>query len=323
MGIRDLPRRSQYRRISFFLSSCAAASAFPGTATGETKRPFAYEVPSECPGRTVFEVEVERRSRAGSTAERSREVSVTRAPEGHFVGRLVLEDGERELVAATCPELVAALALATAMARDASGTAASTTELPAESLAATTIETRSSASTATPPVERRPRPALGVAIGGTTAAAPQLVPTLGVFAGIEAVKYALRLSAVAARSGQTDLVTGSADFDRWTGRLALCPFAYHVTPLRIAPCAAGEIGLLVGSGRALPQAQSRPLPWLSALLGARVQWNVGGGLFLEGEGWAEMPLLRHTYILRPQTTVFSVPSIGVGAGLAVGYLFSK
>lgn len=301
---------------------------FPRLARTSGDLAVTYDAPSDCPGAQSFAAEVDRRRSARVGSSRAlpdgAEIVITKAaPPAAYHGRLRLDGGLREVDGATCVEVVEALALIVAVAEEeleAAPPAQPPTPAPAPvPVGASMVEGPGPA----PRAESGARAVAGVALGVTTAAAPEASPLVEVFGGIGWRGASVRLVAAASRSFEITTPGGTARFERWTGRVVGCALTIELAALHLTPCLATEAGALIGSGLSMVNASSSALAWAAAAAGGRLEWDLSRHLFVEADARAILPLLRHRYVARPEVTAFAVPALAFEGSLGVGYRFSK
>jgi hypothetical protein len=302
-----------------------------------------YQAPPECPTAAAFFAQVHARTllvRLASDAEPARIVKVDVTTDASASrGRLSVGEGAetsaaREVTSRSCDEVVAALALFTALALDPTASSAPIEEVPAPAPAASPSASAPSAppAPASSPPESAPQSqasadwwwGAGVSALMTTSLAPDPLFGAALVGHASAARAgtwspALR---VAFQQTLTDHVVapqGDASFSWSAARLDLCPMRLDAGSWSLAPCLFGDIGLL----RARGSNTSSPVSW------TRLFADGGGGghiivwlskrLFLEAEGGVFLPWRRDRFYWRPNVPVLEVPLIGgsaqVGAGI--------
>jgi hypothetical protein len=358
---RGLPGRAA---IAVGVAASAAVSA--GTARAEALR-IAYEAPAECPGNEAFAAAVRAQTKSAvltteGEGERTISVRIVRL-EKELLGRLAIEEpgreasgvSVREVTAATCDEVVSALALMTALAIDAhpkdrpSGppapghTAGSPAggDAPRRSPSAPPTlkkqaQKRARPSASTPDTgapeiaarhTTRPRWELGAHAGAFGAVAPNLA--WGAVSFLDrsvwdttGAAWSIRLGLALAESPSVGLAEGTAVF-RWTvARIAACPLAVSAGPLTGRPCVGLDAGALRGRGSGLPRPLEETRGWLAATVHGRLQIHLGEGVYLEAEGGFTLPFVRDRFVfVKPARAIHAVPPLSgfttVGLGVAV------
>jgi len=296
-----------------------------GELFGSENGTTAYEAPPECPKAHVFDAEVDKRA-PGTTTTNAR-VAITGSTRAGYDGRLVLDGRARDVHAATCDETVQALALAVAMA--AMDDAA---EPPGEEAAspepkglpnASPARRDETAPNSPSPSTTRPQVLLGLGLGAVSGVGPGLAPGLAIFGGLDLGGRTIRFGIGGARSGAVATNLGSARFTRLGLYVDGCPISLRRAAFELSPCARLDGGVLNGSGESLENAEATALPWLAVSAGGRLVVDVMPAFFLEGEARAGVPLLRHTFFVRPNDRVFRVPLVSAEAFVSVGHRFSK
>lgn len=157
-----------------------------------------------------------------------------------------------------------------------------------------------------------------------TAVAPS--PPVGFSAGLESWlprsgwwSPGLRLSVLSTTPATVHAADGDADFLLIAGRLAACPVRRAWRDLlRLIPCADLEVGSLVaeGGGRALNPV-SKSMLWLAPGVSLRIQLALATAISLEvGAGAKWLP--RHdTFVFKPSSLVYQVPSTSFDLGGAL------
>lgn len=348
--------------LGFF--AVQGARAQPGGERPTDKVRVTYEAPPACPDEATFLSEV--RARIGvdweaSSTERARQIAVSVATTaGGSTARLdYVDDGgrpvSRALSGTTCTDVVAAIALVTALAIDARFTEALASSQPAEPAApeAAPAPSGSGASPAEP--EKRAEPVAASAVGAApaqsvTRAGPRTWEvTAGVLGAIAsgtgpAVALGGRAFAGLKWRGGADVRLG---FDYLTvaptriarndgdvvvatraigGRLSGCPLALALgSAVSVSPCAGLASGAFHGETLDSPgvQAKGSANPAFFALFGeARVDVRFDA-LFIEASGEVRFVVDPPTFALvvgdlRPQ--LYDAPVVSVGATLGLGLL---
>jgi hypothetical protein len=241
-----------------------------------------------------------------------------REPDGRATVRRV--SGE------TCSEVVAALALVTAVMVDPEAL----TEPVIRKASGRHIEPVPSAPPAPPP---EPRPWRFGLLGGAslqTAAAPE--PLLVYGGEIEILPAAgwlpepvLALSLHRGRSDRIQARRGQAEFAWTSGRLSACPTRWPArSPAAFRPCLSLDVGALRGTGFEVQNAASRGALWLAP--GGVIRWEllVGDWLVMVADGGALIPLVRTRFYFGPsadKSTVYRIPVAGLTAGVRAGVRF--
>jgi hypothetical protein len=295
----------------------------------------------------------------GTGAEEGRAFAVD-IDAGHPAsGRLSVGDadhpeGTRRVQAETCAEVADALALVVALAIDPrAAPPPSIPPSPADGgfppLAETAVSPPIRSAVTSPSAGANPPPAArslaqesippatrgtstrGVLLGGLDAAidvgvSPVMLFGLSPYVGWEAKSAALfapslRLAFHRAQSGTVAVPDGAATFTWTAGRLDACPLARTLTTVRLTACTRIEAGALEVSGGAVVAARTALRVWLAAGALARAEWTLFDPLFLNLEASASVRLTNDRFVFLPNTTVYQVPLVGVGAGTGLGAHF--
>lgn len=328
---------------SLFVSRAASAE--------EEAVRVAYVAPASCPDEQVFVARVRARTQHGRFAdpgELARTFEVHLAEPEHnegFSGQIEFIDvdgssARRSVAGATCDEVASSLALIMALSIDdrVAQTAARDQEPspspPPAAVSAPTKETAPAlaASGTTRPAPPEPRALhlrwqFGLNAGVLNWVSPSVAPMFGGFAelGVREHGGALRLSAFDARQTAVVRTGAEAHFATDWLRLELCPLAFGVAPhVALSPCVAFDGGVLSAraSGSALVRKTSSAQFWAAGVALARLSWEIKGRFVLGLDGELAVPLVRKDFVLNnPRTTVFQVPTVGVGAKAGVGVRF--
>jgi len=130
---------------------------------------------------------------------------------------------------------------------------------------------------------------------------------------------------------QSDVALASgagAEFQWIAAMVEGCPIRLEQADGRFAffPCLAFHLGVLRGSGSGLDQPRQATDSWSDVGPVARIRFAISKHLFLEAQGMLVFPLHRLTfdvqdYPAQAPTSAYTVPVIGVLAGIGVGYEF--
>jgi hypothetical protein len=316
-----------------------------------------YRADDDCPDIDEFTRQVLARTTLARLSDDNQpahafRVAIVRTP-GGTNGNLSIREPDgtastRHVEAATCDEVVGALALIAALTLDPS---ASTTPLPKRP-PASPAPTASSAVQEPPP--RTPQPAMLPPVAksepesasegssrwaGTSGAqfiaaggiAPGTALGLATFVGIrravnERDRWEARLGFRWTPTVTADAELGQATF-RWLAiRAEGCPVALSLTAWLVSePCLAVDVGQLRAQGVRDETIQITGVdyaPWVSAGAVGRLHADVFGDLGVELEGGLLVPLYRHEFVFRhPDGTVYHTPPItgGLALGLALHF----
>jgi hypothetical protein len=233
----------------------------------------------------------------------------------------------RHVSGETCSEVVAALALVTAVMVDPDAL----TEPVIPGGSGRRVEPAVSAPPAPPP---EPRPWRFGLLGGAslqTAAAPE--PLLVYAAEIEVLpapgwlpEPVLALSLHRGRSDPIEKHGGQAELAWTSGRLTACPTRWPArAPAAFRPCLSLDVGALRGTaGSGVENPASRGALWLAP--GGVIRWEllVGDWLVVVADGGALFPLVRTRFYFGPSAdkgTVYRTPVAGLTAGVRAGVHF--
>jgi len=277
---------------------------------------LSWKVHDGCPDANAFWTALVSRSdrvRRASTGEPARKVSVDIAQDAKgSVGRVAIEGAEpRTIAAATCGEVVDAIAIVTALVLDPTATPAPVTSSSAPAPIAWSAPPAPVASSAAPepppPARKAPvapkvtqRPwqwSVGFGVSAFTVGVGTVVTTPVSFE--LAREVALRLNLARGVSDVVQNVRGpAARFEWWTARLDLCsPRGRSVIELQ--PCVALEGGALGGEPIGIDRPRSDRRLWLAAHLLSRFSVALGRASYLELEGGTAVTLTRPEFYVEP------------------------
>ncbi len=125
-----------------------------------------------------------------------------------------------------------------------------------------------------------------------------------------------------------DPSSGAATFRLLAGRLSVCPLELSRQPsFVVRPCAAFELGEVIGTGRAIDNGAVTQ-PRTGSMARIAVSQSVQGRMRLVGPTWLELdvsvtePLLRQNFVFyTPDVTVASVSAVEIGGALGLGLHF--
>ncbi|MGK3996968.1 hypothetical protein [Sorangium sp. So ce1024] len=309
--------------VSAALASSAVARAQPTAAPLRVE----YRAEAGCPTEADFRDRVVARLRRplGEADAASAYVVTIEERDGRFAGRLGVRaaDGaafDRDVAGDTCDDVVAALAVVTALAIDARAA-----EAPATAVAPAAAASASAAAAPRPPVAgARGRPSAAPPTNAPSPAPPVPAPppaedattrlTLGaqllfgqrsgqrslgarLFAEppVAAPDHGigpLRFHADLETSSGVPAADGSAS--SWLAAVAAdaCPLGATFGALHLAPCARVGGGLHSASRRGDAPARSATRGWLAIALPVRARLPLWGPLVLDAEAGVRVPLLR-------------------------------
>jgi hypothetical protein len=333
------------KELSFVLSTVleiVAATTSPGLTFAVTPAPVLpvvvdihYSAPAQCPNEEWFYADVLGRiprARRAAPGEAARRFDVTVVIEtGKSRAALEFVDAEgrrvqRDLEADDCAEVVAGIAVVTALAIDPRlaeldrAAPESSKPPPARERAP-----REEPPSETPRARRSWSWSLGAHAGAVSDVAPVWVPSIAVFSELLPSDAALtaRLALGLADSGELERDGARLRFWLLHGGAELCPFTSDfASRFRLLPCAGIEVGAVHAEGLASPrlaEPSGTTDLWLAATFGPALELDLGGAFFLELQGKLRLPLLRRTYVLeRPPAVAYETPALGFGVFLGLG-----
>jgi hypothetical protein len=290
-----------------------------------------YSAPDGCPNADAFLAQVAVRAQHARAAD-AHEASATlrvvvKDVPGGSAGTLELVApgatlALREVSAADCAQVVAALALMTALAIEPNS--ATTVPAPAPPATASPVVAEASARDA------RARARWVLAVGGLFEAlggvAPDPILLVRPFAQLvredaSPWSYALRLSLARAHAELAN-DEGSADVTWWAARLEACPMrGAPLRPLALSACLPVEAGRLAAVGSGFADGQRVARPWLSLGAAGRIEWSVFEVLVIEAAGELFFPLVRDRFYVGPNATLHRAPAVAGGVSVGVGARF--
>ncbi|WP_437308000.1 hypothetical protein [Sorangium sp. So ce388] len=348
--------RSAATRL-FMVSTVLAGGAVARAQTTAAPLRIEYRAEAGCPTEAEFRARVGARLRRqlGEADAGSAYVVTIDERDGRFTGRLGVRtaDGaasDRDVAGATCDDVVAALAVVTALAIDSqaaeAAAAAAAPSAPASAVAveatgATTVASASIASAsaraapAPPPPAgsgraRPPGPATDVAtqltlgaqlLAGEMVGAPSLGARLFAEPPLAATDDGvgpLRFGAHVEASSDVPAAGGSASFLLAAVAADACPVGAALGALRLAPCARVEGGLVAASRRGAAPARSATRGWLALALPLRARLPVWGPFLLDAEAGVRMPLLRDGLLVDGAGSPVRPPPIEAVFALGLG-----
>ncbi len=168
---------------------------------------------------------------------------------------------------------------------------------------------------------------LSAGAGAASGLGPRLTPMMHV--GLEVGSTSARLFAPSARATfqrsptQTAGVgLSAAEFTATGGRLEVCPLRLSAARVSATACALGELDSLYARGSQIEPAREGAA--LSVAVGTSVmaRWDVTRLVFVDAAAGLRTNLTSHRFFVRPDTTVYELPSVGgmVQGGLGVRFL---
>jgi hypothetical protein len=333
-------------------------SARATAATGEGgPRPVRidYDAPASCPDQRAFEAQLRARSARIVIAQDAKTTVRVRiaARAARFDGEVVLTDaagGETTRhVDGACPDVVAALSLIAAVALDPmastasdplaapSASAVSVPETPAKTddkkPAAPAVivppdakdgDSSSREEAAVPGASTHHvwRWSIGAGVGVTGGIAPDLAVSIPAFVDVARWARGPLSPSFRLRFERTSIdgAAGGANFTWTAGSLDACPIALSTPAFRVWPCARVEAGALEATGDA-SSSRTSTRPWISAGALVRARLVIVGGLFVEVEGGAYVPIVRDRFFLEPDETVHRAPVVSAAGASSLGASF--
>ncbi|WP_437288921.1 hypothetical protein [Sorangium sp. So ce406] len=328
--------------VSAVLAGGAVARAQPTAAPLQLE----YRAAAGCPTEADFRERVVARLRRplGEADAANAYVVTIEKSDRRFTGRLGVRaaDGaasDRDVSGDTCDDVVAALAVVTALAIGArAADAPATVAAPAASASASAAAVPPApAGDERPPApaggERPPAPALPPPPPPATDAATRLTLGAQLLYGAMVGPRAfgarlfaeppvgamgrdigpLRFHADLEVSSDIPAAGGSASFRLAAVAADACPFGAAYGALRLAPCARVEGGLLSASRRGDAPVRTAARGWLALALPVRARLLLSGPLVLDAEAGIRMPLLRDGLLVEGADVAAPRPIEGISA----------
>ena len=236
-----------------------------------------------------------------------------------YVGRLTTSDGApREVRGPDCQSVAHALATIASLS------APAPISRPAAPASSAPVSPPPSAPNPTPrPDAAHPHPWTLVAGVSVSAGTPLLGASVALAASAFLEAHHDTGWPVLGRIGFEQGLADSNELSRVTrsvGTLELCPWAWHVPPLRARPCARFDAGALRFAGTQVTNARSATLPWLET--GALLRADTALGAFVVGaEVGVFAPLLRHSVELNGGVSRADLPVWATRGGIFVAVAF--
>jgi hypothetical protein len=287
---------------------------------------LAYQAPWECPDREYFWRQL--RARSWRLAQIPNEpgalaVAATIANRGgRYSGHVVLRDHEgsevqRDFGSPTCLDVTNALALAAAIAVDASLVAPKPLV----------------------PVPQKPKQPKAVSVGVVGGIHGAVAPDVRFAPGVSVAwrpyheRYAseYRLEGLAAWSQRITFNESSASASLlWVAaRANACPYQLRQATTALGPCAIVELGALRGSGANTTNAQSQTGWWFAP--GALLNWSMAAApLWIHAAAGAVFPAVRQHFVIAVTSAegerlspreAFRAPAVGLVADIGVAWAF--
>ena len=333
--IRAYPMRLRLALVACVL--CLTTRPRSGHAEEAREVRLRYAAPAECPTADDFAAEVRARTAlarisAGAGPDTTLDVHIKNV-EGGSAGtiRLYTDVGAttpREVKAATCVQVVSALALMAALAIDPEASTEpapepKVQEKPAPPPPAPVVPAR----IVPPAASARFRWKAGVALEALDGVTPDVV--LGVRPFFEMVRegpspwgFAARLSGAYARGTAPRIAEGSGEFTVWALRLEGCPLHYRPwAPLWLSSCLTLDGGELDAAGKDVAPAAEVRRAWVTGGVSGRLEIRLFDLLSLELGGGVLFPFVRDRFYLGTGATLYRTPAVAGAGGLGLGALF--
>jgi hypothetical protein len=330
------------RVIGKKLSARAALVMIVASATGRaadvTSVRLRYAAARDCADERGFFEQVSARTQRVRLANSSEPatalvVSIRELP-GGFAGKLELRSDEgatsaREVKAASCDQVVAALAIMAALAIDPD---ASTEPIPKPRPAPRPPPPKPAAEPAPRPTPVAPEGSLfshwkaGVSLSLLAGVFDEPVLAVRPFVelareGRSAWGYALRLSGARFQS-EVSRSEGTGEFTLFSGRLEGCPVHFRAwEPVWISACLAFDGGWLEARGADVTPRQSVTRSWFAAGETTRIERRLLEILALELSGEVFFPFVRDRFFVGSDATVHRTPVVFGGGAIGLGVFF--
>jgi hypothetical protein len=338
----DRPRRAlrfaarRWSRAAFLGLTLLSASA-PSPA-GERIIRLSVRTEEGCPREAEVLAQVRERVpfRKALAGEVARELEIVLLRGVWAEARLVSPSadgmpGERRIVADTCEDAAAAIALVTALAieggdavdpRDDAARAPS--PVPAQALPAPdppaprAIPAASDSPGSAAPPDPLTDPALGLgvelAFQGGVAPSPVFVPRAFVEVRLPLRSLPRATLRVGVGRGSSDTVRsdlGTAELTWTAGHVEGCPLRLDVSAgaVSLRPCATFDVGVLEGAGNAPAASRHVTRPWMAPGLAARLDARWNDRLGVSVAGGAHAPLVRDELVIDPSAHIHRAPAV--------------
>ncbi|HEX4341251.1 MAG TPA: hypothetical protein VH062_35320 [Polyangiaceae bacterium] len=346
------------RLRSLMIGVAVAVLASPAIA--QERRPFRlfYAASPGCPAGYTLSSSIEAHSasiRAARPGETAIDVDASVGPDGGaFLGLLRIQrpDGtetRRTVPAASCVEVVSAMAFIAAVAIDPGATLATPADRaestrpalldgpPAAALPVTVAAGAApNAESVVPTRTPSPAPRAGkldsrswwfaasTGVGLASAIAPGFSPDFGIGIAAGAPRRGMlsplvHLSGHFAESRELSGGGGTAQFRRVAGRVTACPVAASAAMVVLRPCALLDVGQLRATGSNVAPALTARTLWLELGATVRAEARITGPLFVMAELGAGFPLVRDDFYFVPsRVPVHTIPPVGFIGALELG-----
>ncbi len=330
--------------VSAALVALVASGSLSSAAPSETEAlRIEATAPDSCPARTLGDrvrshTSRVREAKAGERA-RALHVVITSEADGFVAQLRLVEEGEaleRRVPGKTCEEVLAAVALITALAIDPLASAVPTdagASRESEEIEDAAPDARAPVVTEVdagrPPPPRAPVHArFGVSLEAYGLGQVVLGRAVWIEGGLSTrAAPALRLKVARTQSFTEESEARPAFFQLTTIAVEGCVTALRTRAeldpgtIELRPCAQIASGVLEGSSSAFGSVHDMPRPWAS--LGAMVQarWRFFGPLELEAAFGLTVPLVRDNFFFLPRSDVYRAPGVLLLGNVGVGTTF--
>ncbi len=282
-----------------------------------------YVAPAGCPGEVTFRSQV--RARTSNLAFASGQVDAPRLSiliaevDSGYLGRMSFDSGpggstSREIEAKTCDEVVAALALTTALNFDPdAGDLRPRTGPPGNLGQPTPPRTQ---------VLGPPPWSIGAELAATAAASSFPTPRGGLFVDWLAPRADWTFGGGAAlfygfgKGGDGE--RGRVALSLLNARLSLCPLARR-SVVQISACAFGDLGILKASGEGVSHPRTERRPWVSGGLQLWASFPASSRWFFAVHGEASVIAVRQHFRLENNFEIYAVGRLAGALGVASGF----
>ncbi len=325
------------RRALLAITSIAALTS-PALATAEDVQPVRvdYRAPPGCPDEAWFLAQLRARTQLfgyapGDAPVQTFRVRVSSTARG-VKGTLTIVDPSgrtsvREVAAASCDDVVDAVALMAALAVDSNAVTSPIRPTQSPTRIPEPAPTREPSGSISSTASSRWRLSAGVDIGFRTGLAPDALWEAPLFVELARDVPAslggpsFRASFEHTATGAEVISPGAARFTWTAGRLDACPVRLGADKVGLSPCARLELGALSGTGTGIANGREETRFWSATGALGRVDWRLGEGLYVEAEGGAMISLTREHYFFPPNTPIYDVPDLGASGSLGFGAYF--
>jgi hypothetical protein len=267
------------------------------------------------------------RFRAPATGERATSLRIEVTPREHRVlGVLELRllEGEptrRELLGASCEEVVRSLVLVVALALLPLASPA-----PATSSPSALPPPRPPPLPSPPPLAPRPAPSARWTTGAEVAVmnglGPRLSPGLGLWLQRAWGPWSARLGGGYWPHGATSAGPFRAEFLAALLDASFCRRVTRTSELELAACATLQAGRLKARGLSVEEPRAEQRPWVAPRAGGRLTWAPPTGGLVEAHVGLFSPIFRDTFRFEtPQVQVHQAPVLGFWGSVGGGFAF--